>query len=987
MQRVSSIFSLLIFSLYFGQKSTYYFQPNFQYDLAEVHYLKQAYLGARYDLENLINFSSLNEKQKQVAELYSSNVALLFEEKNAIEEFLHFQEKYPNSPLVEQLYYGAGLYYLKQGNHEEALKFLSKADVEGFSTQMQNNYHFNLGYLYFQQEEYAKAKGQLSQVNSTAAYEKPKAYMLGHISYIEGNYESALQEFKTLEEDPDYSQRVIPYLVQINFNKGEYATAAEEGEEALNSGNYPNLTLELSKIVGESEFRLGNYAQATPYLLKYVNESDNAQLPDYYQLGYVYYVQKDYSNAVAYFNKIINEQSPLAQNASYQLGNAYLQNNQKQEALSAFKAASEMEYDATVKQNGLYNYAMISYDIGNPYEAAAQAIQLYLNTYPNSAHQKEMESLLVNSFLLSKNYKGALTSLSQVTYKSPELQQTEQTLALLYGIELYNNGKFPESVLYFNQAIGVNPDSSQATKANYWKGEALYQMGNYQQALKAFKEVEASQNAIEEKQQLPYEMAYCYLKLEDFDKAKNYFQQYLRNPKPAYKSDAQLRLADSFYGNQDIDSAIDTYGEIEESGEVDSDFAAFQKAKLYGFKGDKANQIKALNAFISDYPQSSFLEEAHYELGIAYQQTKDYLKSIVEFDKVLQTKQSTELTALAMIGKGNDYAALKEYQRALNTYRGVAKEFKGSDYAKQAVLASKAVFIEQGNIAGYQKFAQENGVNLSNEESEELQFLEAQKFYLEKDFAKAIPALQNFLSRYPDSTRKLTSQYYLGDSYYQSEKDDEAIQYLEPIAKRQNEYQEDALFSLGRIYLDNEKDQQAQLAYEALYQITQNKNYQSFCETELMYLYDASENHPKATEMAQKVLQNDKNSEATLEQANVIIARSNITTHPDTAKSQYKALENAKNPEVQAEALFYNAYFKNKNKAYEASNKVIFDLTSNLSDEQYWGARALVVMADNYYHLNDTYQATYILDEVIKSYSEYPDVIKEAKNLQSKIKK
>ena len=45
---------------------------------------------------------------------------------------------------------------------------------------------------------------------------------------------------------------------------------------------------------------------------------------------------------------------------------------------------------------------------------------------------------------------------------------------------------------------------------------------------------------------------------------------------------------------------------------------------------------------------------------------------------------------------------------------------------------------------------------------------------------------------------------------------------------------------------------------------------------------------------------------------------------------------------------------------------------------KYFGAKGLVVMAKNFYGLKDSFQATYILDSVIKNFSAFPDVVEEA---------
>jgi hypothetical protein len=92
--------------------------------------------------------------------------------------------------------------------------------------------------------------------------------------------------------------------------------------------------------------------------------------------------------------------------------------------------------------------------------------------------------------------------------------------------------------------------------------------------------------------------------------------------------------------------------------------------------------------------------------------------------------------------------------------------------------------------------------------------------------------------------------------------------------------------------------------------------------------------------------------------------------------------------ELKAEALYYNAYFLNNDKLYAESNKVIQTITSDYSAYKYWGAKSFIIMAKNYYALenNDPYQATYILENIIKNFTQFDDIVNDAKNELKKIK-
>ena len=68
------------------------------------------------------------------------------------------------------------------------------------------------------------------------------------------------------------------------------------------------------------------------------------------------------------------------------------------------------------------------------------------------------------------------------------------------------------------------------------------------------------------------------------------------------------------------------------------------------------------------------------------------------------------------------------------------------------------------------------------------------------------------------------------------------------------------------------------------------------------------------------------------------------------------------------------------------SNTIIQKIASEYAAYKYWGAKGLLLMAKNYNQLKDAYQATYILESVIKNFSEFKDVTSEASTELNKIK-
>jgi len=160
-----------------------------------------------------------------------------------------------------------------------------------------------------------------------------------------------------------------------------------------------------------------------------------------------------------------------------------------------------------------------------------------------------------------------------------------------------------------------------------------------------------------------------------------------------------------------------------------------------------------------------------------------------------------------------------------------------------------------------------------------------------------------------------------------------------------------------------------------------------FAQSNLMKANYELEDYAKAVEFAEKVLQNPKMEDAVKSDAQVIIARSAIKNgDEEKARLAYTKVQEIAKGSLAAEALYYDAYFTHKDTNYEVSNKKIQTLTRDYSGYKYYAAKGLVLMAKNFYELEDSYQATFILGKVIENFTQYDDVIQEAQTELQRIK-
>lgn len=217
--------------------------------------------------------------------------------------------------------------------------------------------------------------------------------------------------------------------------------------------------------------------------------------------------------------------------------------------------------------------------------------------------------------------------------------------------------------------------------------------------------------------------------------------------------------------------------------------------------------------------------------------------------------------------------------------------------------------------------------------------------------------------------------------------DNAASHYQYVVAASRSEFTEEALSRLSQFYLESKSWNKAIPLLERLEDEANFPQNVVFAQSNLMKANYQLESYNKAVTYAEKVLANSKIDIKIKADAHIIIARSAIKTGDETkAKEAYAKVETVATGETAAEALYYNAYFKNKETKYEASNTTVQKLAKDFSGYKYYSAKGLVLMAKNFYALNDAFQATYILESVIQNFTEFNDVVTEAKVELSKIK-
>ncbi len=977
--------AFFLYGSYHAQQSQYFNdRENYTYNLAENLYQTRIFNASQYEYAQQYFYNqSLSNSKKEAAQFFDNVIGVILQKNHAEEGLSAFLKQHPNSAFFAQANLPLADYYLAKKDFEKALKTLQKVNQYQLSREENTDYILKLGYAKFMTGDSKGAIRALEEAykNGDAQNRAEVAYMLGHLYYADRQNDKAFQYFDSIKGDYKFAKLVKPYYVQMHYNDKNYDDAILEGNMLLSEDISAAYKAEVYKIFGESYFMKNDYASAYPNLKTFLASKEKPSESDLYQMGFVAAQLQKYDEAVSYYNQLINSNSALAQNAYYQLGNAYLQTGKKQEALSAFRSAYQMTYDTEVQKLAHEQYAKLSYDIGNPFEAAPKVIQNFIDTYPRDSKTAEMRKLLVKSYLYSGNYRETLTAIDKLQNSTPETDKINQEVSYLLATEEFNKGNYNEAERLFLRSLEFNLNKEFNNRATYWLGQTYYQKNNFSAAITQFEKL-LNVSDFPEKQQVNYDLGYANFKAKNFEAAQNYFREYLKNPKSEFKNDAELRLADTYYANNQLTEAIAIY----EKSENANDYTLFQKGMALGFQGNMAAKITTLKNLVSKYPNSDYADDAQYEIGVAYASDDDFNNSNDYFSRVIKNSSDKDLVANAQIYRAQNYIDQNEHEKALTELKSLGNQYRNTAYASKIVQASQPIFVKRGDVAGYEAFAGSLGVKIDASEIDEINLSSAKQFYAKKDYNSAIPLYEKYLRQNPTGEGLYQAQYELGESYYQTGNMTKALLTLQDVANVQNDYQLDAQTRVSQIFIAQGNNTEAKKYLENLANAS-NTNIRNFANIELMKIYADEKNFSQAEKFADLVIANARNSAAVLESAKVIKARSLMNSGKDSAaQTAYAALEKSSNTEVAAESLYAKAFYQNKAKSYKASNETIFRLANNYASEEYWGAKALLVMAKNYIGLKDNYQASYTCDQIIANYQDFPEIVAEAREIKKTIK-
>lgn len=988
--RLKNLWVLIVFVSVFSiklnaQKTTIYTSDVAKYNNAMELFDKEKFSAAQNQFEEILKSSTDNKSELNVnAKYYQALCALMLFNTDAENLFIEFINQYPESPKVKMAYFYLGTYHFRGKKYEEALAWFNKIDTYDLSPEEQAEYHFKVGYCYFDGEKFEEAAKQFYEIKDTDnKYSAPAKYYYAHIAYLQKKYESSLETFLLLNNDPKFSPITPYYITQIYYLQNKYDKLIEYAPALLDTA-IPKRAPEIARLLGEAYYRTNKFSEAIPYLKRYQKEKPyDATREEQYQLGYALYKTDSCDQAIEWFKKSIDENDSISQAAHYHLAECYLKTNQKQYARSSFREASKMDFDPQIKEDALFSFAKISYELSyHPFNDAIKAFEEFINTYPNSTKLNNAYEYLVAVYYTTKNYQAAINSLENIKTLDTQLQEAYQKIAYYRGIELFNNRKYEEAITYFNKSDKYLISETIKADNIYWRAEAYYRLEKYAEAIGNFKQYIFEPEAIgkETLTKSYYHIGYCYFKLKEYDNALGWYRKYHQNTiedkNSKVKNDALNRIGDCFFIAQNYKAAIEYYDKAAMIGIHQIDYSLYQSAIANGVIGNYIEKSNLLQTLINRKQKSHLLDDATFELGEVQLLQNKNDKALENFKLIVEKHPNSPYVSRSLVKQGLIYFNQQNDDNALTVFKKVVKDYPNTEESKEALEKIKKIYVEKGDLSTYENYLSSVGTPDSAALILDTDYYEvAQNSYMSGNCEKATNEFAKYLEKYPNGTFALDAHFYKATCENKAGFINEAlIDYQYVLQTGKNKFTEIALLSSAKINMELGKNEGALNNYNQLEYLADNPENVFKSQVEQMRLNFQLNHIEGAIKYCEIIINKDIDDANLITEAHLIYAKSLLSKDDyNLALKEFTTASGSAN-RFGAEAKYNVAHILHLRGDYDNCEVEVFSLIKKFNSYDYWMGKALILLSDNYVVKEDIFQAKVTLQNIIDN-SKYPELV------------
>ncbi|MDD3273364.1 MAG: tetratricopeptide repeat protein [Bacteroidales bacterium] len=886
-----------------------------------------------------------------------------------------YLDKYPYSSEKETVRLNQASYLFNQQDYLKAEEIMSDINTKSLSPVQNNEFNFMKGYSLMRTGRLTEAETFFNKVIgfTTTSFTNPAKYYLAYLSYMQKDFRKAIDQFSKIEKDPRFAALASYYSMESRFMLKEYEEVIREGERIFHelTGEFKTKT---ARFLSEAYFATGDSPKANFYFEQFKFSSTDLSRKDIYYSGIIAYSLGNFQQAADAFNQLGTTEDTISQNAQYHLGHSYIQIKNKQSALIAFRNATRYNFDQAIREDAMFNFAKLSFDLNQDINVFKQ----YLSEYsPSDSKYNEIQNYIATASIINKDYKSAIEALRHIRFPQPKDAVNLQKASLLRGIELIELGAFRESIPILELSISNgNYNDRIRDLARFWLAEAQYRDNQFQKSIDINQSL-VSNSRFRQSAEYPiaiFNLAYSYFKNGNFPQAEQWFGRYIsQGSSGKLTTEARLRLGDALFMQRKYQAAADIFSTIP-SSQIDAyAYANYQLAIAKGLSGENSEKIIALERLLNSSERSNLHPEIIYELGRTLVQTGDYATATKYFTELNLKYKESSYYPKSLLELGLIELNKENHTKAIEYYKQILTVAPQSQEAQDALAGIENIYHERGEAQEFLAYLDQSGLSKSRSISdrESILFSSAERIYLNGNFGGAINSLSTFISTYPSSPKKAQALFYLGDSYSKTGKPELALDsYKKVMEIGEGSFTELATLNYAKISFSLENYKQALEGYSSLVLIARLENNKKEALMGRLTSFFMDKQYENAIAEAERM---DKGglSDFQLREIKYIEAKSYyLTGNRSKAMPILKELTSNKMTKEGAEAAYLIIANHFDNGDFEAVEREAFSFSDSGTPHTYWLAKSFILLGDSYAERENWEQAKATYESILESYKQ-----------------
>lgn len=908
----------------------------------------------------------------------------------SLEAIEAFMEKYPESIYLNRLEALMGMAYFARFEFDKALECFDETDPlllnDGDCRRMVRYNAISL----IRTGKIDQGKIQLSILEHLVSDPESDADIIFYKSYLDyrsGNIESAKEGFRKALGS-NHAEEALLYLSDIDLNgNGDHRVAYETAQQIVGNTTDVLVEAEAERILGEYWYRQGEYGKAYELLTSYMALGISPDpRHDKYILGMTCVKTDNIAGAIENLQEVSEGDDELAQNAALNLGLTALRKGDKSMARMAFERASSIPGKPEVREQALYNYAMIIHETSfSPFAESVTSFERFLNEFPNSRYSDRVNSYLVDVYLGTNSYDAALNSIAKINDPGPSILAAKMQLLYNKAMDLMASGEYTDAPGLLTSVIALDRYNHEiAVNATYWRGEAYYRLNKPEMAENDYRRYLSLMGRSVSKYSglANYGLGYIDYNRQKYKDAWKSMRAVIDDaPKTGVSNDivadACLRAADCMFYDRQYTQAREYYGKALAADTRVGDYALYRTAIVNGLQRDYNLKIQNLERLVNEYPQSAYVPSALYEEGRAYQQTDKPNQAVMAFRRIVRDYPLSDLAR-----KASAETALIHYQTdniddAISAYKEVINKYPGSDEAKTAMVDLKSIYVETGDINSYIEFAErvQGATPIASSERDTLTYTAAENLFSRGRKDPALEHFDDYLENFPEGVFAVNAWYYKGVIYDEKKNLDEAYYcYMRAASYENSRFCESAL-DRAAIMVWNDQDWETALdAYIKLYEKTTSAERKSRSLYSIVSSAGQINEYDAVLQYADKALQAQLSNQQVVEvkywKAKAMVAGKDL----QKARPLLEELSKDTRSKYGAESDYLLSQLLFDSGDPEGAEKVIMAFIKDGTPHMYWLARSFILLSDIYKSQGKDVEARQYLISLQSNYTENDDI-------------